>query len=907
MAIGWRMEPSLFRYIWTHSRRDQLIVLAIILVSLPFYFASFDIPKRIINEAIQGRAFSDGHETARLFAWTISWPDWLGGGRLMAFEGLELGRIGYLLGLSFLFLALVIVNGAFKQSINTQKGILGERMLRRFRFDLYGLMLRLKPEDVRAMKPAEAASIINNESEPIGGFIGDAFIQPMFLGMQALTALAFITLQNVWLGAVALVVVLIQAFIIPELRKELLRLSRLRQIESRKFSGRIGELVEIAPAIQNHAAGSYTKSDIGDRLGVLLDIRVRLFKRKFAVKYLNNLLAQITPFFFYAIGGYLAIKGQLDIGQLVAAIAAYRDLPPPIKDLIDWDQQRADVIVKYEQIVGQFPPEALKPPDDVLPKPLLPNAPIVLEGVRLKDRLGQPLIEPLSLSINRPAQVALLGQGGVAPDMLARILGRQITTYSGTVRIGEVDLASMGSATARTVISYAGPDPMLFQGSIRDNVAIGLVRTQPPETPPPADPAERQRQREASKSGNPLAPYSIDWIDPDALQESATAVDDRIMAALSVAGLGDEVYRMGLQRRIDPEREPDAAGRLLEARRRIRERVQELKLGHLIEPFDVLTYNKNASIAENLLFGVRQGPQLTDDALGSDPYFRSILEAEALILPLADLGLHAAESAMEVFAELPAGNPLFERFSFVRADMMAEITRAVEAVRVRGGVAQINPADLSVLLNLALNYVETRLRLGLMEPLLQARIVRARDSFRSYLPQSYLGEVEFYNAERYLTAAPVLDNLLFGRIAYGIGNAQGRVSELIAETLRESGLIPLVNRLGLDFDVGLGGRQLFASQRAAVALARAIVLNPDILVMDGALSIMTPGDARKVLQSLRKERQGRTLLALLGDAAEAEDFDQVLVFDGARLAENRARDPANGADSRIKEASHVAV
>ena len=39
------------------------------------------------------------------------------------------------------------------------------------------------------------------------------------------------------------------------------------------------------------------------------------------VKFLNNLLAQLTPFFFYAVGGYFALRGRLDIGQLVAVIA----------------------------------------------------------------------------------------------------------------------------------------------------------------------------------------------------------------------------------------------------------------------------------------------------------------------------------------------------------------------------------------------------------------------------------------------------------------------------------------------------------------------------------------------------------------------------------------------------------
>ena len=46
------MNPNLFRYIWRHSRRDQLIIFAVVIASLPFYFASLDLPRRIVNEAI---------------------------------------------------------------------------------------------------------------------------------------------------------------------------------------------------------------------------------------------------------------------------------------------------------------------------------------------------------------------------------------------------------------------------------------------------------------------------------------------------------------------------------------------------------------------------------------------------------------------------------------------------------------------------------------------------------------------------------------------------------------------------------------------------------------------------------------------------------------------------------------
>ena len=146
----------------------------------------------------------------------------------------------------------------------------------------------------------------------------------------------------------------VQGVIIPVLRREQIRLGKRRQIASRQLAGRIGEIVESSPAIRAHGTDAYERSEIGERLAGLFFIRLDLYNRKFAVKFLNNLLAQLTPFFFYTVGGYLALQGKLDVGQLVAVIAAYRDLPPPVKELIDWDQQRADVTVKYDQIIQQF-------------------------------------------------------------------------------------------------------------------------------------------------------------------------------------------------------------------------------------------------------------------------------------------------------------------------------------------------------------------------------------------------------------------------------------------------------------------------------------------------------------------------------------------------------------------------
>ena len=81
------MDRSLFRYIWTNSRREQLLILAVVLLSMPFYFISLDIPKYIVNDAIQGRAFQGGKSEAVLFAWTLKLPSFLGGSSWKIFDG----------------------------------------------------------------------------------------------------------------------------------------------------------------------------------------------------------------------------------------------------------------------------------------------------------------------------------------------------------------------------------------------------------------------------------------------------------------------------------------------------------------------------------------------------------------------------------------------------------------------------------------------------------------------------------------------------------------------------------------------------------------------------------------------------------------------------------------------------
>jgi putative ABC transport system ATP-binding protein len=904
------LERNLFTYIWRHSKRDQIIIFAVVLLSLPFYFWSLDLPKRIVNEAIQGSAFKGGKTSATLFDISFSLPSFMGGEKIVLFGGFSVDQLGLLFGLSTLFLVLVLVNGAFKYWINVAKGALGERMLRRLRFDLFTLALRFPPESLRTVKSSEAATMIKDEVEPIGGFIGDAFVQPVLLGSQAITAMAFILLQNIWLGIIAGGIVAVQFTVIPKLRRIQLRLGKQRQVMSRKLAGRVGEVVDGMEAVHVHDATAWERAEIGHRLYELFDLRFRLYKWKFMVKFLNNLLAQITPFFFYSVGGYLALTGKLDIGQLVAVIAAYRELPPPLKELIDWDQQRLDVQIKYDQVVQQFTPEKLLSPelidsDKGTDEPL--HGAIAFRDLRVFDSHGTPIVETLDFEQKLPAHIALVGDGSGGPSAVARVLARRITDYSGHVAFGERDLARLPEAVVGRRLAYAGSEPVLFPGSLRDNLVYGL-RRRPSQASAEETAAERLRRAEARRTGNPIDSIVDDWIDYRAAGAATPDELDRsLLEVLDLLQLRDDAYRFGLSGVVDTKRYPELAERVVEARHLLRKKLEDGGMAALVEPFNPERYNSQATIGENLLFGVPVGQTFSSRVLPSNPVMRKVLDREKLTADLVRLGAKIASTMTEIFRDLPAGHPLFAQFSFISADELPDYEDIVRRWNTLGE-GGMNAEDRLRLLALPLDYIEPRHRLGLLDKDLTDRLLKARHAFHKDLETSPLKDtVEFYDPERVCTAAPLRDNLLFGRVAHGAADAQARVTGRMAEVIDELGLRESVERVGLDYQIGPAGRLLSPQQRAGVYVGRCIVKNPDLLILDGAFAPFGDGQAKRMLDAIIDRFRSRSLVAVLRDEVQADPqhFETLVLFEGTRAKIVRGGDRASTGEASKNAAREV--
>ena len=870
------MEKTIYGFVFRHSLPQQLVLLALTAASFPVLYASLELPKRIINDAIGGDDF----------------PRFV--------FGTELGQIEYLMVLSCAFLALVLLNGAFKFVINTGKGRLGERLLRRLRYQLYSRLLRFPLPVFKRVGQGEIIPMVTQEVEPLGGFMGDALAQPAYQLGILVTIGSFMLIQEPVLGLAALALYPFQMYVVPKLQRKVTALSKQRVQHVRRLSERIGESISAMEAVHADDGSNRLRADIANRLGGIYDIRYEIFRRKFFIKFLNNFLAQLTPFFFYSIGGYLIIEGRLSFGAMVAVLAAYKDMSAPWKELLAYYQQQADSRIKYEQVIRQFDPpgmieERLQAEEPEALPAFGPGSRLAFENAAYaEDEISQP-VRGATFSLGLDEHVAIVGPSGGGKEELGLLAARLAVVTGGRAHLDGASLAELPQAAFGRRAAYVGPSASLFNASVRENLLFGL-RHRPLRPAAPGEDASREAQRaEARRTGNSDADLDADWVDYEAAGAAPGAeMARRMVEVLTAVGLDDDLYALGLRGVVDPDAHPGLAERVLEARAALRSRLDAPGAAAPIEPFDADAYNVNATLAENLLFGAPIGPAFAVENLAGHAFVRSVLADAGLLERLEGIGLQAAKIMVELFADIDPGHELFQQFSFIDADDLPDF-RAIAARADRLGLEGLEGEERKRLLGLPFLLIPERHRLGLIDDGIRRDLLTARRLFRERLPEADRASVEFFEADRYAARASLQDNILFGRLRHGQAHGAARVSALLGEVVDEVGLRDAVMEAGLAFEVGIGGSRLTQTQRQKLAFARALLKRPALLVVNMATAGIERVARRMLFLAARTAMEGRGIVWVLEAPELAEGFSRTVVVEDGRTVED-------GAWEELKEA-----
>ncbi len=150
---------------------------------------------------------------------------------------------------------------------------------------------------------------------------------------------------------------------------------------------------------------------------------------------------------------------------------------------------------------------------------------------------------------------------------------------------------------------------------------------------------------------------------------------------------------------------------------------------------------------------------------------------------------------------------------------------------------------------------------------------------REVAPGSRRSAIRMVPQDGFLFDRSVRDNVRAGH--------EGASDRDVETAFEELGLGDWIANLpdGLETRVGERGEQLSVGERQLVALVRAQIADPGLLILDEATSAVDPATEQRITEALRRLSHGRTVVTIAHRLSTAEHADKVFVFDSGRLVE----------------------
>jgi subfamily B ATP-binding cassette protein HlyB/CyaB len=188
----------------------------------------------------------------------------------------------------------------------------------------------------------------------------------------------------------------------------------------------------------------------------------------------GGFLNQLTGLLTLWVGAYLVIQGDLTIGQLIAFRIISGYVVGPLLNLATSWQSFQGVALSMERLSDVVDATAEGGTDDMDQLPLPPVAgEVAFQDVDFRFSESSALVvNRVSFEVPAGAFVGIVGRSGSGKSTIMKLLPRLYEPVSGRILIDGYDIAKLQLGSVRRQIGIVPQDSLLFEGSIRDNIAL---------------------------------------------------------------------------------------------------------------------------------------------------------------------------------------------------------------------------------------------------------------------------------------------------------------------------------------------------------------------------------------------------------------------------------------------------
>ena len=260
---------------------------------------------------------------------------------------------------------------------------------------------------------------------------------------------------------------------VSELGRRLRKRSRKTQEQAAELAARIGETVSGAQTLKAFQMESREIAATDEAL----DQRFRLLKGAADTRALNEpLIFFVGSVAIAVIVGVVAVRvmnNELTAPQFLSFLVALVMLSQPARGLGTLNAVLQEGLAAFErmtQLIDATPTITDPPGAGALS---VAKGELVFENVSFDYASGVAALTDFSLRVPARSTVALVGRSGAGKSTVFNLLLRLYAPDRGTITIDDQNVSEKSIASLRDAIAFVGQDAFLFNGAIRDNIAVG--------------------------------------------------------------------------------------------------------------------------------------------------------------------------------------------------------------------------------------------------------------------------------------------------------------------------------------------------------------------------------------------------------------------------------------------------
>ena len=187
----------------------------------------------------------------------------------------------------------------------------------------------------------------------------------------------------------------------------------------------------------------------------------------------TTLLTRVPAVLVIWIGGHFVLQGQLTVGALMAFYAYLEMVYNPLTRLSELNIQLANSRAAIDRLFEFFDLATETGTDGDAPSLVVRAGRIRFEGVNFGYLPGQPVLRAITLDVEPGSRAALVGASGAGKSTLVKLLVRFHDSWEGAVTIDGQDIRGVNLQSLRSQVGYVQQDPVLFSGTVEDNLRVG--------------------------------------------------------------------------------------------------------------------------------------------------------------------------------------------------------------------------------------------------------------------------------------------------------------------------------------------------------------------------------------------------------------------------------------------------